>query len=261
MKHLWLVKNRFREELEAIYGEREASNILKLAGDRVNEADVCERLLAAEPVQYVLGETWFHNLKLKVNKHVLIPRPETEELVDWVVKDYKGATDLTILDVGTGSGCIALALKWSLADARLFGIDVSKDALQVAQSNGEDLGLEITWIEGDILEDMSKAPLCDVIVSNPPYVLRSEIATLADNVRAFEPGLALFVPDDDPLIFYKHILDLASTILKRPGRLYFETHERMAARVSELVENQGFESVTRSDISGKQRMLRVDYRP
>lgn len=258
--------NTLREGLITLYGEREAANIIRLVGNRADDPKIAERLLSGEPVQYVLGEAWFRDLRLKVDKRVLIPRPETEELVEWIIQDGVRSSSSTsdedvgplILDIGTGSGCIALALKKELPDAEVFGIDISYKALDVASANAEHLGLEVRWLEMDVIKDWGWLPPSDIIVSNPPYVLRSEEASLADNVRKFEPRQALFVPDDDPLLFYDTLAVMASELLQPGGRIYVETHADMAQRVAELFRNEGLtDIVIRKDLSGKDRMVRA----
>ena len=169
-----------------------------------------QRLLLHEPVQYILGETWFCNLKLKVNSHVLIPRPETEELVDWIIEDCKKENNekhLSIADIGTGSGCIAIALKKKLSAAHITAIDVCKDALITAKENAIDNDVKIDFIQLDFLDEPTWESLnsFDIIVSNPPYIPVNEKEKLDKNVTLFEPHTALFVPDHSPLLFYEKI--------------------------------------------------------
>jgi len=245
-----------RAGLVEMYGDREAGNILRLVGDKAGNPGIRQRLLKGEPVQYVLGEAWFYGLQLAVNSHVLIPRPETEELVDWIVKENSGKQ--VIMDIGTGSGCVAIALKHVLRDATVCGVDISREALAVATSNAEAVGVDVKWIECDVLTDRSNLPPVDILVSNPPYVPESERSSLADNVVRFEPHRALFVPDADPLVFYRVMAAMALRLLPSGGKVYVEVHENMADVVSQLFDTEGMKDiVVRKDLSGKDRMIRA----
>ena len=224
------------------------------------------RLMKGEPVQYVLGYTFFHGLKLTVNKSVLIPRPETEELVEWILDDLKkvspqghGSTE-KILDIGTGSGCIAIVLKKTFPEAEVYAMDVSERALNVARENAERNQSGINFYKDDILSPKSEIgnPKFEIIVSNPPYVLPSEKESLHKNVLDFEPHEALFVPEDDPLIFYKAILDFASINLAENGCLYFEVNTLYVQKLAKLLRAKKFQSVeVRNDLSGKERMVKA----
>jgi release factor glutamine methyltransferase len=215
-----------------------------------------KRLRTGEPMQYVLGRTLFHGLTIAVGPSVLIPRPETEELVALIAG--AGLTPARIVDVGTGSGCIALALKKHFPQAHVTGTDVSADALRMAAANGRANGLAVEWLRQDVLDADRPLPLADLIVSNPPYVPRAEEATLDMHVRAHEPHLALFVDDADPLLFFRVIGAKALAALGAGGTLWFEGHRDHIARVPDILLQQGFrvaEVIT--DLSGAPRFVRA----
>lgn len=218
--------------------------------------EIISRLKNFEPVQYILGETDFYGLKLLVNPSVLIPRPETEELVDWIVKSNL-PENCAILDIGTGSGCIAIALKSQLENARVAGIDISENALKVARQNAIHNSLEVDFFQADILKwELSGWQNFDVIVSNPPYVRESEKQQMQANVLNFEPANALFVSDDDPLVFYNSIAEFAQKHLKIDGWLFFEINENLGAGMTEMLLVSGFSEIEiRKDINGKNRMI------
>jgi release factor glutamine methyltransferase len=221
--------------------------------------NILEGLKKKIPVQYLLGKAPFYGLELDVNPSVLIPRPETEELVDWVIKDNKGKK-INILDVCTGSGCIALALKKNLPKCNVTAIDVSEGALEMAAHNAEKLGLEIELMEEDALnlEEGLSAKDFDVIISNPPYITNSEKKEVQENVMMYEPHLALFVPDKDPLKFYKAIAEFAKG--SKSVTLYFEIQEDRAEVLSKMLKKMGFKDiVVRKDLNGKDRMLKCIY--
>jgi release factor glutamine methyltransferase len=214
------------------------------------------RLKDYEPIQYIIGETEFYGLKLKVTPAVLIPRPETEELVDWVVHS-KLPEKCAILDVGTGSGCIALAIKSKLKDANVSGIDISGEALEIARKNATENGLEVNFFSADIFDFSTvKNRKYDIIVSNPPYIRESEKVQMHSNVLNYEPEIALFVPDTNPLRFYIAITGFAKNNLRDNGRLFFEINENLGDEMTELMTNYGFNHIeVRKDINGKNRML------
>ncbi|RYZ15756.1 MAG: peptide chain release factor N(5)-glutamine methyltransferase [Chitinophagaceae bacterium] len=266
--------------LEAVTGDDRG--VLGLHADRqlTPEQQVlvlahAERLAAEEPVQYVLGEAWFYGLRLYVDRAVLIPRPETEELVDWIVRDLRNAypslmekgpadadrTDLLkILDVGTGSGCIALALKSAIPRAEVWGCDVSETALNVARRNGSDTGIRVDFQGIDFLDEAQQKllPSVDVLVSNPPYIPWSDKESMHGNVVRYEPHSALFVPNDDALLFYRAIARFAHKRLHSKGIIYLEIHEELGPAVEELFRSEGFGSVeVRKDMQGKDRMVKV----
>ena len=220
-----------------------------------------ERLKKHEPIQYILGETEFCGLKFKVSPSVLIPRPETEELVEWVELSHppKGgflSGTPTILDIGTGSGCIAVALKKKFPSANVSAMDISAEALALAKENAALNEVYIEFIQDDILHPAATNRKWDVIVSNPPYIPHAGKAEMASGVLDFEPHLALFVPDGDPLLFYRRIADFALEHLTSQGRLYFEIHQSLGRQCCLLLESMGFHSVElRKDLSGNDRMI------
>ena len=219
---------------------------------------VLKQLLSGEPVQYVLGETDFFGLKFKVNNQVLIPRPETEELVAWILESYKQQSEanIRILDIGTGSGCIAIALAKNLPAALVEAMDVSPGALELAIENNRINNTEVNFFYADIFEYSLSENGFDVIVSNPPYVTQSEKDTLAPNVIAFEPHGALFAPANDDLLFYKTIGLKAMDALRPGGKLFFEINPNKASELVVFMETIGFKDVQiRNDLSGKERML------
>ena len=292
------VYDHFEKSLSALYDEGEANAITHLVVEdqlgltrneiisreeetisEVKANDLARklmRLMNGEPVQYVLGYTVFHGLQLKVNKSVLIPRPETEELVEWILGDEKkilpqrrrDAEGIKILDIGTGSGCIAIALKKNLPHAQVYATDISEDALKVAQENTNVNSVQIQFVREDILSPDSKILASpkesrvlrtgfNIIVSNPPYVLPSEKKSLHKNVHDFEPHEALFVPENDPLIFYKAILNFAEEHLLKDGALYFEVNNSYAQEVSSLLRGKNFSEVeVRKDLNGNDRMMK-----
>lgn len=207
------------------------------------------------PIQYVLGETEFLGMKFKVSPGVLIPRPETEELVELIIKEAS-KDEISILDIGTGSGCIAISLAKHLPKASVTALDISAVALQIAKSNAEMNQVEIDFVESDILKLESLEKNWDVIVSNPPYVLNSEKEKLQNNVLAHEPHSALFVSDNNPLLFYRKIAQLAKKHLTKNGKLYFEINEAFGDEVVQLLESIGFNNVRLlKDVYGKNRMM------
>jgi release factor glutamine methyltransferase len=217
---------------------------------------IISRLKNFEPIQYILGETEFYGLKLVVNQSVLIPRPETEELVQWIIKS-KLPEHSRILDIGTGSGCIALALKIELKNAEVFGVDISENALEVARLNAIKNNLEVDYFQADILRwEESEWKTFDVIVSNPPYIRESEKQQMHSNVLNFEPENALFVPDGDSLVFYRAIATFAKKHLFESGLLFFEINENLGSEMYEMLIDSGFSEIEiRKDINGKNRMI------
>ena len=268
-----------RAELAPFYPETEITGFIQLImnsvlglsytqivleKDRVlenSESDrikaIVERLKTHEPIQYILGVAEFYGLELNVQPGVLIPRPETEELVDWICKTKIPAI-AKMLDIGTGSGCIPLALKNELPAVEVMAVDVSEDALLIATENAQKHQLEVTFELADILKWHERSwPRFDVIVSNPPYVMEREKKQMEANVLEYEPGLALFVSDTDPLIFYRTIAQFASKQLNESGYLFFEINENLGDEMVELVKQLGFKSIElRRDLNGKNRMLR-----
>lgn len=220
--------------------------------------DALLQLLKHEPIQYILGETEFFGLKFKVNKDVLIPRPETEELVQWILEDLKSSKseELSILDIGTGSGCIAISLAKKLPKAAISAIDNSESALKVASANAKMNGVEVAFIFQDILKTTVLHEKYDLIVSNPPYVRELEKKEMHRNVLENEPEMALYVKDLEPLIFYQKITKLAETGLKQGGSLYFEINQYLGKETAEVLNARGFKSLSGKDIFGNDRMLK-----
>jgi len=289
---LWL-----RRQLQNLYSEGESSQMafmvmehvtgcnrlqrmnieqLLLSPEQLQQLqEIEQRLSAHEPVQYVLGEAYFGNLKLYVNKNVLIPRPETEELVEWIVKDVKASgkpvlnaatneadktTLLKILDVGTGSGCIALLLKQQLPLAEVWGCDTSDAALTVARRNGSELDIRVDFVGLDFLDEKQRRqlPTVDILVSNPPYIPLAEKESMAANVVAHEPHTALFVPDNDALLFYKTLAQFGKERLYDGGAIYAEIHENLGDAVVQLFSNEGYGQVQlKKDMQGKDRMVKA----
>ena len=218
---------------------RQESELPDFAPQRV--AEIIARLQRHEPLQYILGTARFHGHRFKVTPAVLIPRPETEQLVDLIIEENQGS-DLRVLDMGTGSGCIAISLARALKFARVDALDVSRDALAVARDNAASLKVKVRFFESDILAPQPAATY-DIIVSNPPYITWSERELMERNVKDYEPAQALFVPDNDPLLFYKAIASYAKRSLEKGGRLYLEINQRFGAEVKRLLEDCGFDEV------------------
>jgi len=216
-----------------------------------------KRLKQFEPIQYILGKTEFFSLPFNVNQHVLIPRPETEELVDWIIHDFKHKEKTSLLDIGTGSGCIGLSLAYNLKNAKVSVLDVSEKALLVAKENALLNNVNIEFLEEDILSCNILPQQYDVIVSNPPYVRISEKAAMNNNVLLHEPDLALYVENNDPLLFYKKIASLAQTHLSPGACLYFEINEYLSNDMKQLLNDSGFEDIiVKKDMFGKDRMVK-----
>jgi len=217
------------------------------------------RLSLHEPIQYIIGETEFLGLKFKVDKNVLIPRPETEELVQWILDDVgesKNTPKLKILDIGTGSGCIAISLAKNLPGAEIFALDISEKALKTARENAGLNKVNVNFIQADILNLEALTGKFDVIVSNPPYVREMEKVEMHRNVLENEPDMALYVKDTDPLIFYGTIAKLAQAGLQENGNLYFEINQYLANETEEILKNSCFNTELKKDIFGNYRMLR-----
>ncbi len=231
----------------------------RLTESEIHFLQLClKRLKNHEPLQYITGTAYFHGLEFKVSPAVLIPRPETEELVEWIVQQHgKAGEPLSILDIGTGSGCIAISLKAKIPEAVLFAIDVSEKAMAVARENAHELGTEVFFESVDILDAEARSALLkfDLIVSNPPYVTPADREKMLPNVTDHEPALALFV-EEDPLIFYKEIIAFSEDHLAEGGSLYFECNESNATEVAGLLKRAGFKHVeVRKDMQDKDRMI------
>jgi release factor glutamine methyltransferase len=276
---------RLRFQLFDLYDEREAGNITDLVMEHISGWKKIDRvvnktvplsaaqvktleaytvaLLNHTPVQYVLQEAWFYDMRLYVDRNVLIPRPETEELVDWVIRDARN-TELArgnlMLDIGTGSGCIPLALKKNLPAAEVYTCDISEAALDIAKKNAIDLQLAIGFHQLDILSPEGRAglPIFDTLISNPPYIPQKDKTAMAANVLQHEPALALFVTNDDPLLFYNAIADFAAAHLTKKGRIYLEIHEDMGEATINLYRQKGFSNIElRKDLQGRDRLIRL----
>ena len=237
--------------------------------DLVRWETIISELKTEKPIQYITGEAWFYGYRFEVDENTLIPRPETEELVEWIIESTKlevGSGKLNILDIGTGSGCIPISLKKEIPNAEVFTIDVSEKAIQTAQKNATDNEAEVHFIHQNILEvgsfknlptPNSQLPTTfDIIVSNPPYVRNLEKQEIKKNVLEYEPHLALFVEDNDALLFYRKIAELALTGLKPNGKLFFEINQYLGKETVELLENLGFKNIElRKDFVGNDRMI------
>lgn len=223
---------------------------------------IIEKLKKFVPIQYILGETEFYGLPFKVNESVLIPRPETEELVDWIRNENSVEAELNILDIGTGSGCIAIALKHEFIHSTVDAFDISEKALATAASNANLNKLEVSFEVFDILNAPEVYKRWNIIVSNPPYVTENEKSDMSPNVLDHEPHLALFVPDLDPLLFYRKIALFAQQHLQPKGKLYFEINRKTGVECADLLAKIGFSEIEiRKDISGNDRMVRGVLRP
>ena len=269
------------EELKTMYQEGEASTIAGWVLEYLTGKDKLEiasakqtlltteqkeklepilnRLLQQEPVQYVLNESWFCGLKFYVDKNVLIPRPETEELVEWIIANCRFPVDeLKILDIGSGSGCIPITLKRRIRKAEIWGCDISKEALVIAKKNAGTLGTDINFVQLNFLNSAAWAqlPSFDIIVSNPPYVPEKDKETMDPNVLNHEPVTALFVRDDDPLIFYKVIAEFGKTHLKSNGIIYTEIHEDLGKETTEIFQSAGYTTELKKDMQQKDRMIK-----
>lgn len=276
------IQNLFKEELNAVYPQREIEGITYILlehllnyskieiqlnknekieqnnFDRISEA--LEDLKKSIPIQYIIGETEFYDLKFKVNEYTLIPRQETEELVHAIINDNV-VHGPKILDIGTGSGCIPIVLAHNIADANVSSVDVSEGAIVIAKENALLNKTAISFYHRDFLrwEDYSWDEDFDIIISNPPYVKESEKELMDENVLAYEPHTALFVDDNDALIFYRRIAEFAKVHLKKGGKLYFEINEALGQEMIELQESLGFSSVRlMKDLNGRDRMTSAE---
>lgn len=268
----------YRQELLSMYPKGEVESFIALAFEDVLEYSrvdvimnaeeiipiqyitrffgILESLRKYQPIQYILGKTVFYGLPIQVNSHVLIPRPETEELVHWILKD-EWKDGINILDLGTGSGCIAISLKDHLKKAEVHGADISIEALNVAKRNAVKNGLKVNFFQFDILNQESLGFMkYDIIVSNPPYVRMSEKEWMEKNVLNHEPHPAIFVDEVEPLIFYRKIVDLAEGHLNKSGKIFFEINEACGSEIVQLLKDRGYEEVIlKKDYNGKDRMV------
>lgn len=274
------LKSHFNKTLSELYPDTEIQSFFNLLSEQIlnmKRIDISQNLYSVvsgkkydkflkaivglkkhKPIQYILGDTEFYGLVFKVSPSVLIPRPETEELVDWIIKDSKEKQNISILDIGTGSGCIAVTLAKKLPNAKLFALDVSAEALKLAIINAETNEVEVEFIEADILDwDFGDLEF-DIIVSNPPYVRELEKEAMSANVLNHEPHLALFVKDDDALLFYRTITAVANKILKPKGQLFFEINENLGEDTKQLLVDAGYEDIElKQDVFDKNRMLKA----
>lgn len=217
-----------------------------------------EKLKKHEPLQYVTGKTEFFGLKIITKPGVLIPRPETEELIEWIMQSLDRSHNYDMLDIGTGSGCIALALKSVFENANVCAMDISDEALKIANENARALNLKIRFLQGNALQMPEEKSCWDVIVSNPPYIPLAEKNEMDSAVVDFEPHQALFVPDNDPLLFYRRIAEYAFSALKVNGLLFFEIHRDFGQQCVAMLHETGFTNVElRRDISGNHRMIKA----
>lgn len=284
MKTIREARTQFQESLQSTYPREEIDAILYLALSHLTDLSkaqlkaypeknlsnsqqthlqvILSNLQSGQPIQYLLGETEFYGLTFKVSPSVLIPRPETEELVDWALKTAieKELSNLKILDIGTGSGCIAISLKKKLAAAEVFAMDLSADALKTAQVNAELNATSIHFVQDDILNPsrLSHLNLLTLIISNPPYVTPEDKMRMHKNVVDFEPYTALFVPQEDPLLFYRAIADFSLIHLEKGAYLFLEINESFGLETVELLKLKGFQKVElRKDMQDKDRMIRA----
>lgn len=272
-----------KESLSGIYSEHEITSLTKLIVEHVtgqalplflsdkskkitSEEEqkikkIVERLQTSEPIQYILGETEFFGMPFVVNENVLIPRQETEELVELILSENKNRAEMKILDIGTGSGAIAITLAKHMKNADISAWDISYKALDTAVFNSKINSVNIFFKRIDVLESYPVDEKFDVIVSNPPYVLESEKKTMERNVLDYEPHSALFVPDDNPLLFYIKIADISQQLLKPDGKLYLEINQKKGQETKAMLIEKGFQNVAIiQDISGNDRIIRTDYK-
>ncbi|MBR6621779.1 MAG: peptide chain release factor N(5)-glutamine methyltransferase [Bacteroides sp.] len=272
--------HEIKESLKGVYSESEAGALAKLLlvevfgfstlelyggkdkaiseKERSLLNDIIKRLLQNEPIQYILGVETFCGLNFRVDKNVLIPRPETQELVEWILSDNKNLKDGRILDIGTGSGCIAITLAKNLPEVEVEAWDVSKGALQIATQNASDNEVRVHFVEQDVLAFIPQGTYFDVMVSNPPYITEVEKNEMEANVLEWEPETALFVQDNDALLFYREIAALGCVMLKPGGMLYFEINRAYGAEMVEMLNGMGYSFVElRKDLFGNDRMVKA----
>lgn len=270
MRQIEELKQQFMHGLFELYDESELNSMWRWLKEDFPDVDrldaefdpILSQLQSGRPFQYVMGEAWFMGMAFLVNESVLIPRPETEELVDLICRQYQhihAANALKFIDIGTGSGCIALALKKCIPQANVFALDVSSAALNVARSNADRLKLDVNFMEANILEwdvIFNDEIRFDVIVSNPPYITPAEKSGMERHVLDYEPELALFVEEEAPLLFYQHIADFAWHHLHSGGKLFFEINRRYGTEIVDLLHKMGFDQVRLiQDLQGADRMI------
>ena len=252
--------------IEAVTGWNRMQQIVNVNTELTKEQQMqvelyAEQLLSGKPIQYILEKAWFMGNDFMVNEHVLIPRPETEELVEWIIS-YASIMNkpLSILDIGTGSGCISIALKLALPNCTVTGLDISKKALAVAQINAKKLNASIEWMEEDILNTAALDNTYDIIVSNPPYIPLREKKDMQEQVLNFEPSIALFVSNEDPLIYYRAIAKIGKQNLSKNGQLFFEIHYDQGKAILALLDELNYHAELRMDSFGKNRMIRASLK-
>ncbi len=235
-----------------------AGKDMNFSSENLSEVnDILMRLKSYEPLQYIMGETWFCGFRFKVTPSVLIPRPETSELIDWIVDDNK-REKISVLDIGTGSGCIPISLSLMMNSPVVSAWDISEQALSVASENARMNNVDIAFSRVDVLSTDIPDIKTDIIVSNPPYITDSEKTDMERNVLEWEPGLALFVPDDDPLRFYRRIAEIGIDILNCEGLIYFEINRAYGKETVEMLSSMGYRNIElRKDLSGNDRMIKA----
>lgn len=275
-------RQQLQQQLIALYDEREATAIGVMVMERVTgwrRVDLTlnrhhqltetqetqllqftQDLQQGQPIQYVLGETWFQGMRFRVNEHTLIPRPETEELVNWALETAEQQSATTCIDIGTGSGCIAISMKKRRSALEVWGVDVSHGALEVAAKNATQNDVQIKWQQMDILDTTcwNVLPVFDLIISNPPYIQEFEQQDMAPHVTQYEPHTALFVPDEDPLLFYRTIARLGQQHLTPGGCIFFEINQRLGKEVCDHLTEAGYQTELRKDLQGNDRMVKAE---
>jgi release factor glutamine methyltransferase len=276
------IKYNFHKQLDALFGKEEVESFFLILTEylhnlkridlvlnpnfEISDADyqkweaIISELKTEKPIQYITGEAWFYGLRFEVNENTLIPRPETEELVDWIIEWQqinKSTNKPKILDIGTGTGCIPISLKKNIPNANVSAIDVSEEALKVAKRNANLNEVAISFILKNILETENLEQQYDIIVSNPPYVRNLEKEEISKNVLDYEPHLALFVEDNDALLFYRKIAQLAKESLTKNGQLFFEINQYLGKETVALLEQLGFQNIElKKDFKGNDRMIK-----
>lgn len=276
-------KQLIKTAIATLYDEREAAHIATLLMEWISGKNRMEQLMdkdlllsgqqgaqlhqaiaklsTGEPIQYTIGEAWFMGMPFLVNRNTLIPRPETEELVEWIIRDLsqEATPKLRVLEVGSGTGCIPISLKKKVPELQVQSVDISSGAIETARENAARLNVSVDFIEMDFLNSGHSDQLgqVDLVVSNPPYIKASERDTMHKNVVEFEPATALFVPDQDALIFYKAIHDFSETHLTPNGKIYLEINQQLGQDVLQLFNSNGFSAVLQKDLHGNDRMIRA----
>ncbi len=280
---LQALKMAFKKELESQYENIELNSLLAMLFEHVTGWNQLNQMLHKDepldkvqidslqnalkqlkegmPIQYIIGKAWFLSNEYTVNEFVLIPRPETEELVDWII-EYAHIIEkpLQILDIGSGSGCIPIALHLALPHCTITGLDISEEALTIAKQNATHLNATVSWLQEDILSTTYLPNQYDIIVSNPPYIPYKEKVNMQVQVKQYEPSIALFVANEDPLIFYRTIARLGKQYLSQHGQLFFEMHYDQGKALLALFDEMGYHAELRQDLFGKDRMLRASLK-